>query len=142
MMKLVLDVGGIEMVFVNTEFGSESSDSVRIANVARIEAEVRQHAFVPAIVCGSFNTDPSNRCISILTQDFQDCWNVAGIGPGFTHPSASVQHRMDYIFVSKSRTPADSKTGRSDWKITGARVVATDGSDHLPVIVDLNIVSE
>jgi endonuclease/exonuclease/phosphatase family metal-dependent hydrolase len=142
MMELVLDVRGIEIVFVNTEFSGESDDTTRIANVARIQAEVRQHGFVPAIVCGSLNTDPSSRCIGILAENFLDCWNIAGTGPGFTYPSASAQHRLDYIFVSKSQAPADSKTGRSDLKITSARVVATDGSDHLPVILDLNIVSE
>jgi endonuclease/exonuclease/phosphatase family metal-dependent hydrolase len=142
MMALILDVRGIEMVLINTGFSRESDDTTRITNVARIQSEVRKHGFVPAIVCGSLNTDPSSRCIGVLAEDFQDCWSTAGTGAGFTYPSASAQHRMDYIFVSKSQAPADSKTGRSSLKATNARVLATDGSDHLPVIVVLNIVSE
>jgi endonuclease/exonuclease/phosphatase family metal-dependent hydrolase len=142
MMEVVLDVGGIEMVFVNTQFGLESTDSTRMADVWKIQDEVRARGSAPAVVMGSLSAGPSNRCIRALTAAFEDCWSRKGTGGGFTYPATSPSERMDYVFVAVSQTPADSKTGRSGLKPTNARVVATAASDHLPVVVDLRFVSE
>jgi len=53
-----------------------------------------------------------------------DVWSAAA-GPGFTYPAADPVRRIDYVFT---RGPLMPHT---------ARVLATDASDHRPVIAVL-----
>ena len=141
-MELVLDVKGIELVFMNTELDDAVNDSVKTLDLARIRGIASVHTFVPVILCGSFNTDPSSRSITSLGGEFQDCWAIAGSGQGSTSPASSPQMRSDYVFVSKTQSPTDSKTIQTGLKAVNAEVVATTASNHLPFIVDLKIVSQ
>lgn len=140
--ELVLDVRGTELVFINTELDGAVDDSVRITDVAKIQDAARERQFVPVIVCGSFNAEPLSRGIASFTGVFQDCWNIAGSGQGFTYPASLPQMRADYVFVSKSQAPTDSKTLQLGLKVVSAEVLTTTASDHLPLVVYLKIVSE
>ncbi len=141
-MMLVLDVRGTSLMVINTEFARSRNDSNQIAGIRRILAETQGSGYVPVVYCGSFNTDSTDPTIAPPADGLEDCWNVAGTGNGYTYPSASPVRRVDYIFVSKTQTPSDSKTGRSGLKPQRAKVITTSASDHLPVAVDFNIVSE
>ncbi len=140
--ELVLDIRGTELVFINTELDGAIHDSVRITDVAKIQGAAREHQFVPVIVCGSLNAEPSSRSIASLASVFQDCWSIAGSGQGSTYPVPSPQMRADYIFVSKSQAPTDSKTIQLGLKVVSAEVLTTTASNHLPLVAYLKIVSE
>ena len=56
-----------------------------------------------------------------------DAWVAAGVGTGYTYDAATPHARIDYVLTSEgvvARTAA---------------VVTTDSSDHLPVVVDLDV---
>lgn len=80
----------------------------------------------PAILTGDFNAPPDTPEILTLTERLRDAWTGPG---GFTHPSESPTHRIDYVMT----TP--------DVRTRAVSVVADDpvASDHLPVVADLDV---
>ena len=83
-----------------------------------------------------------NRDIDVLKKKFDDVWSASGSGRGFTFSSSNPTVRVDYIFVSKSGAPADSKTLQTAFRPVKAAVVASTASDHLPVQAEIRFVSE
>ncbi|HTP13085.1 MAG TPA: endonuclease/exonuclease/phosphatase family protein [Bacteroidota bacterium] len=141
-MVLVLDVRGMNVIIMNADFGQAESDSAQSAGCGRILTETEGSGFVPVILCCSLRADSSGKGITTLQPAFDDCWDVAGTGTGYTYPSALPRHRFDCIFQSITRTPTDTKTGRTGLQAQSAKVIATEASAHLPVSVDLKLVSE
>ena len=84
------------------------------------------------IVAGDFNDEPTGTSYKLMLSRFTDAWNdaMSGAGGGLTYPSDKPVKRIDYIFVGKS-------TGVS---VKGAAVRSTLASDHLPLVVDLELV--
>jgi endonuclease/exonuclease/phosphatase (EEP) superfamily protein YafD len=92
-------------------------------------------------VCGDFNDAPGSRAISLMKEDFLDCWESAGTGSGFTFRSDSATKRIDYIFFSKPPRE-DSLSARASLRPRSARVVSSFASDHLPVVVDFDLTTD
>lgn len=142
LMQLVLDIKGMEFVLMNTDLSFAENDSERVLIVRAIGDVAIDHHNVPVILCGSMNDEPRSRTIAALGTDFRDSWSDSGAGNGFTYPSIEPQKRIDYIFVSNSVAPADTKSIQTTLASAVARVLASNASDHLPVLVELKIVSE
>ena len=82
----------------------------------------------PAVLVGDFNALPEWRQIEeILDAGWVDAWPEAGSGDGFTSSSDRPEHRIDYVFHTSSLTALD------------AGVFQSQASDHLPVVVDLDL---
>lgn len=79
----------------------------------------------PLVLAGDFNADPGDPELTALRHRLADVWPVAGQGRAATFPSRWPRRRLDHVLV----TPGV--------RATRARVVATDASDHRPVVVDL-----
>ena len=77
------------------------------------------------VLVGDFNAPPEAPELAPLWGPLVDSWSVAGTGPGLTYPAAGPTKRIDYV--------THSPTIRT----TGAEVVQTPASDHLPVVADL-----
>ncbi len=77
------------------------------------------------VLVGDFNAPPDSPELAPLWEELIDTWAEAGSGPGLTYPTTDPVKRIDYITVSPGIETLD------------ANVVATDASDHLPVVADL-----
>jgi endonuclease/exonuclease/phosphatase family metal-dependent hydrolase len=77
------------------------------------------------VLVGDFNAPPEAPELAPLWDELVDSWAVAGSGPGYTFPTTDPVKRIDYVTHSPNITTID------------ADVVATQASDHLPVVADL-----
>jgi endonuclease/exonuclease/phosphatase family metal-dependent hydrolase len=111
---------------MTTHFSLNQFDRVKaVERVRNIAAD----AAMPVILCGDLNATPSSEEMRYLDQQcgFRDA-GASGDHPTFRadRPDA----RIDYVW-SSARFAAD-----------GVSVVATLASDHLPVLVDLDVRAE
>ena len=96
----------------------------------------------PVVLCGDFNLPPSSPSIAVIKDKLQDAFQVSVQPPyssvstfhGFTYDDPPGQ-RIDYVFVSE-----DVRVMRYG-ALTDSRDRAFF-SDHLPVLVTLQLVSQ
>lgn len=116
-------VQGVRVRVFNTHL-QHTSQVERLAQIARIR-EVLAQTEESVVLLGDLNATPESPEIGAITEDLADAWVEAGVGDGFTFDAASPHARIDYVMSSP------------DIVARTAVVVATDASDHLPVVVDL-----
>jgi endonuclease/exonuclease/phosphatase family metal-dependent hydrolase len=123
LLDIGVDVDGLPLRVLNThlEVGSQSE---RLAQAAAIRDAVRDSP-VHVLMLGDFNAEPSSQEIGLVTQDLIDAWAVAGVGRGLTFDAVTPHARIDYVLVPPSA------------EVRSAAVMATDASDHLPVVVEV-----
>jgi len=126
LLQLTLNIGGRQLVFMNTHIDYRGDDSERWQNVQQIESLVQRYAGKPILICGDFNDTPGSRTYQRMAETFDDSWLQVGQGDGFTIPAAKPTKRIDYVWVSKD----------SPFVPTHAWVISTDASDHLPVVIE------
>jgi endonuclease/exonuclease/phosphatase family metal-dependent hydrolase len=142
LMRLVLDVRGTELVFMNTELNSDGIDSLQASDVAEIVAAATKDQNVPVIIGACLNAAPDSKEIAAMNASFRDSWPISGSGSGFTYPSDSPEKRVDYVFISKQQTPTDTKSLEVALNPVKASVLESNASTHLPLLVALKVVSE
>lgn len=111
-------------VRVFTTHLENSSQVERLAQVDTIR-QVLAGVGESVVLLGDLNATPASPEVAALTEDLADAWAAAGEGDGFTFDAATPHTRIDYVMSSP------------DVVARTAAVVATDASDHLPVVVDL-----
>lgn len=79
----------------------------------------------PRIVLGDFNTAPESRLFDRHWSGFTNAWDAAGRGFGYTKRNGWIRARIDHVLVD------------GQWRVRGAWVGEDYGSDHLPLVVDL-----
>lgn len=127
-LQLVLDVGGREILFLDTHLDYRPDDSERLLNVQELQEMVRGVGAMPVIMVGDFNATPESRTIANVKAFMTDAWDVVGQGNGFTIPVRKPAKRIDYIFV----TPATVEPLKIE-------VLRSEASDHLPLIAELRL---
>ena len=81
----------------------------------------------PAVLAGDFNAQPQQEELRPLMRAMTDAWTSVSVEPGYTIPSTGPAKRIDYVF------------GSGGVRVVDARVVGTRASDHLPVVVTLEL---
>jgi len=82
----------------------------------------------PMIMSGDFNNTPFSYSYSTIKGDLKDAFREAGNGYGYTYRYFMKLFRIDFVFFNGDKFQAlKYRTGDVDF------------SDHLPVLVDLNI---
>src|SRR5262249_55028332 len=123
LLQLVLEVRGRELLLLATHIDYRPDDSERLLNVGEIEEAVRRQPGRPVIVCGDFNDVPSSRTHTRMKQTFDDSWELAGQGNGYTFSADQPRKRIDYIWLSKDSALVPVRL----W------VPPSEASDHLPL---------
>jgi endonuclease/exonuclease/phosphatase family metal-dependent hydrolase len=123
LLEALVKVRGVRVRVFNTHL-QHNSQVERLAQIARIR-EVLGQTQESLVLLGDLNAIPASPEIAAITDDLADAWAQAGVGDGFTYDAASPHARIDYVLSSP------------DVVARTATVVATDASDHLPVVVDL-----
>lgn len=121
-LQTVLDVGGRRVLVLTTHFDHRRDSAQRPRSAAQMVDMVGQWGDGPVIMMGDFNDVSGSEAHRTLTAIATDAWAAVGKGDGFTIPVASPTRRIDWILL-RGLTPVE------------ARVIQTDASDHLPVLV-------
>lgn len=125
LLETVIKVRGVRVRVAGTHLQHNSAIE-RAAQTQRI-AELLAPAREPVVLAGDLNAVPEAPELAPLQGMFADAWTRGGEGPGFTYPVEAPDRRIDYVLTSPE-IGAGSAT-----------VVATDASDHLPLVADLEI---
>jgi endonuclease/exonuclease/phosphatase family metal-dependent hydrolase len=117
---------GKKIVFGGTHLCHEFEKN-RVAQTEKI-VELLTASNLPVILGGDFNITPDTQPYQILTSKLQDAAVVYG-EPALTFPFDKPSERIDYIFLSKGKS----------WKVTDVKVIKSDASDHMPLLVTLKL---
>jgi endonuclease/exonuclease/phosphatase family metal-dependent hydrolase len=123
--QLTLEVHGRALVVMNTHVDPRRDDAERLLNAQEIRALVAQNGGTPLVLCGDFNDTPGSRVYQQLGTMFDDAWEVAGQGQGWTYSADQPRKRIDYVWLSKN----------GDLRPIKAYIPTSDASDHLPLVV-------
>ena len=75
----------------------------------------------PTLLVGDLNATPEKPEITTLTAVWRDTWTEVGVVPGYTIEADNPTARIDFLLHTGTLRP------------TAAKVISTNGSDHLPV---------
>jgi endonuclease/exonuclease/phosphatase family metal-dependent hydrolase len=124
-LEAVIDVDGIRLRIFNTHLDYRADPAVRTLQVTamleRLGPSLRR-----TVLTGDLNGPPAAAELAPLFGPLGDSWPTTA-GPGFTYPASAPARRIDYVLTT------------SDITATAVRVLATDASDHLPVVADLTL---
>ena len=120
---------GRTIVFMNTHLDAQRDDAERLNESTQLLALSKSCFSDAVIVCGDFNATPDHPVTAGMKTLFDDAWELAGQGDGFTIPVATPNRRIDYIWLSRS----------SEWTVRSIQIITTDASDHLPVVAELEL---
>ena len=101
--------------------------SIREIQVKEMLEIINKNSY-PVILMGDMNTDTSSKEVfQPLFEYFNDAWSLGSKDIGFSFPSDNPRVRIDYILVSK------------DIKVKNAYLIYSTVSDHLPVVIDVEL---
>ena len=130
-LSATIRLGDREITFASTHLDHRSDPSERLSNVEELRSIV-ENAGVPIIIAGDFNDTPGKEVHTQLREFLTDTWELSGGSDGFTFSSDNPRSRIDYVWVA----PAAS------WQVFRAKVLTSEASDHLPLVVDLVLNNE
>ncbi|PWI07556.1 metal-dependent hydrolase [Streptomyces sp. NWU339] len=120
--EVTVNVKGAFVHVYSTHLDYRADPSIRAAQVADM-LEVLAADRGPKILVGDFNAEATAPELAPLWQRLRD----AAPDGGGTYPAVDPAKRIDLVTVSPDIT------------VSGAREVATDASDHRPVVTDLKL---
>lgn len=123
-----IDVFGHRLAFLTTHLGLSKDE--RIKQVDSITNVVKEMT-VPVILTGDWNDVPDSQEVSAVASVLSDVYaklSHTDQGATFAFRSKKPNVRIDYVFVSPRIVVLDAWT------------IETQSSDHLPVVVELDII--
>lgn len=117
---------GQKIIFAGTHLCHEYSEN-KLAQVTAI-CEIFNDIKFPIIMGGDFNFRPNSESYEKIRNCFNDVALIKG-EPQNTISYDNPRSRIDYIFVSKNHS----------WNIKDVKVIKTNASDHMPVLVTLEL---
>lgn len=127
-LRATLDAPPGRLHVLNTHLDASRDDHYRQQEVRQLVAlaERLRGAGEAVMLGGDLNAEPGSPVIRVLTAaGWRDAWTECGSGEGLTFPSRASVKRIDYLFLSP------------DLRCTSARVLESDASDHLGLLVEL-----
>ncbi|HEX2077738.1 MAG TPA: endonuclease/exonuclease/phosphatase family protein, partial [Longimicrobium sp.] len=125
----VVDAPGGPLAVLNTHLDHTGQDVWRmqeIAGVLRVAATM--DAGLPVLLGGDLNARPESPIHQELrAAGFRDAWPECGSGDAMTFPAAAPDRRIDYLYLA------------GETRCLEARVLASDASDHRPLLVRLRL---
>jgi endonuclease/exonuclease/phosphatase family metal-dependent hydrolase len=128
MIRAEFEVNGRLINFVTTHLDYQYADG-RVFETEQL-LKFLDDVKGPLIVVGDFNDEPSGDAYQLMLTRFHDAWVKAKApGEGLSYPADTPSKRIDYVFARQS----DRIRAKKAW------IANTLASDHLPLIVDLEI---
>jgi Metal-dependent hydrolase len=127
MLRAQVDVGGKIVNFVTTHLDYQYSDG-RVFETEQL-LKFLDGVNGPLVVVADMNDEPTGDAYKLMLARFSDAWvSSRAKGSGFSYPADKPIKRIDYVFY-----------GGEGLRARQARTVETLASDHMPVVVDLEI---
>jgi len=117
---------GKQIIFAGTHL-CHQYDKNRFVQAEAI-CDIFSNIKLPVIMGGDFNIRPDSEPYKVITKCFNDAAEMKG-DPKYTSSYENPHSRIDYIFVS----------GNYTWIIKDVEVIHTSASDHMPVLVTLEL---
>jgi endonuclease/exonuclease/phosphatase family metal-dependent hydrolase len=115
--------GNVQFYFLCTHLGLSSAERLeQINKIMSITSALPE----PFILAGDFNAGQNAAEFLPLLEKMQNTGDFAA-GQYVTFPSYRPGYGLDYIFVSRH------------WQVKSCHILASDASDHLPVLVELEL---
>ena len=128
MLRVEMDVDGRRVNFVTTHLDYQNDDG-RLFETQQL-LKFLENVRGPLIVVGDWNDEPTGAAYKLMLTKFADSWlDSSAKGQGLSYPADKPVKRIDYIFY---RTE-DGLSAKKTW------VVNTQGSDHVPVVTELDL---
>jgi endonuclease/exonuclease/phosphatase family metal-dependent hydrolase len=118
--------GGQKIIFAGTHLCHEFAEN-RLVQTTAIR-DIFTDISLPVIMGGDFNATPESEPYKVIRTLFDDTAVIKG-DPQNTISYENPRSRIDYIFVSKN----------CPWIIKDVRVIRNNASDHMPVLVTLEL---
>jgi endonuclease/exonuclease/phosphatase family metal-dependent hydrolase len=115
------------LIILNTHLDASRDDHYRRQEAATIIALADSaRAWGMLLVGGDFNSEPGSAVQNaVAATALRDAWIRCGTGDGHTYPADSAIKRIDYLYLEP------------EIRCSHARVLATDASDHRPLLVHI-----
>ncbi len=133
LLKVIVDVYGMKIAFMNTHIDYREDDSERINNIKEINNIVKEFGDMPVLIAGDFNDIPGSRTHLTMKENFFDVWEKIGEGDGFTFHTENPDKRIDYFFLYRNNSLKVKLVPES------IEVIYSIASDHLPLIAEFVI---
>lgn len=126
----VVDAPGGPLAVLNTHLDHTGDDVWRMQEIATV-LQVSRTAVepgVPVLIGGDLNARPESPVHQQLRgAGFRDAWEGCGAGDAMTFPASAPDRRIDYLYVAGAT------------RCESARVLASDASDHRPLLFRLRL---
>lgn len=110
--------------YITTHFGLNKLEQ---ENMIEALIKVIDGCQNPVVLCGDFNSDPTNKIQAPLRERLISVADVVGNSNEYTASSLNPYAALDYVFVSK------------EFKVKSYQVVKTVLSDHFPIVAEVEI---
>ena len=130
------DIHGQQFTLFNTHLASDDNGDEGTTQAQRLRMIIDAHGQQPAVIAGDFNDHQRPDIVKILSdKQNHDAWTYAQSRSrnGLTNPTKNPYQRLDHILVPRTHAIAHVEVPDADqsW---------IELSDHLPVIVTINLV--
>ena len=127
-----LDVDGKNLQILNLHglYSRDKQDSERALNQCKYVLEVAKRKNIPTIIVGDFNLLPETKSIEILDKEFKNLikeYKIQSTRPNFDDGTDQGNNVVDFIFVNDKI------------KVNNFEVININISDHLPLLLDFDI---
>ena len=128
-----LDVNGKRLQILNLHgtYSRDRQDSERAIAQCKYVLNTAKRKDIPTIIVGDFNLLPNTQSMQILNKEFRnliDEYKITSTRPDFENKTRIIGSAIDYILVSDKI------------KVNKFEVFNTNISDHLPLILDFEII--
>lgn len=123
-----LNIEGEEVWVYVTHLDYRADPAVREMQVDDMLRMMSEHPY--SILVGDLNATPDAPELTPLFQSFNDAWQGAADGAGYTFPADHPTKRIDYVLISP----------RMD--VMSTHVTESLASDHLPVTAEISFLGE
>jgi endonuclease/exonuclease/phosphatase family metal-dependent hydrolase len=117
---------GQKIIFAGTHLCHEFAEN-RLAQAETI-CSILKDSKIPIVMGGDFNFRTDSEPYKVIRNCFNDAADIKG-DPQNTIPFENPRARIDYIFLSK----------KHDWTVKDVKVIRVNASDHMPVLVTLEL---
>ena len=129
-----LEVKGKKLQILNLHglYSVDKKDSERTIKQCKYVLNAAKRKDIPTIIAGDFNLFPDTKSIKLLDKEFRNLikeYKIISTRPKFDHGTEknTTESVVDFIFVNDKI------------KVNDFKVIKTDISDHLPLVLDFDI---
>jgi endonuclease/exonuclease/phosphatase family metal-dependent hydrolase len=127
-----LDVDGKPLRIINLHglYSEDKLDTARTLHQSEVILEILKRKDIPTIIAGDFNLFPNTKSIQMINEKMRNLiseYKIKSTRPDFDDGLDTGNNVVDYIFVNDKI------------KVNDFKVIDTDVSDHLPLVLDFDI---